>query len=83
MVVSVPLPPPIQETYYLAPIYTGIIVMNPPEREQPRRPRKSNEAEKPKQPDEVADQTPVADALPPVHRDAPLTRAQEGGRRSR
>ena len=77
MVVSVPLPPPIQETYYLAPIYTGIIVMNPPEREQPRRPRKPNEAEKPKQPEEVAEEPP------PVDRDAPLTRAQEGGRRSR
>jgi len=35
-----PLPPPpepIVETYYLAPIYTGIIVLNPPEKKPPKK----------------------------------------------
>ena len=30
-----PPPDPIVETYYLAPVYTGIIVMNPPEKKPP------------------------------------------------
>jgi len=36
MVVMGPPPEPIVETYYLAPIYTGIIVMNPPEKHPPK-----------------------------------------------
>jgi hypothetical protein len=33
--VPAPEPDPIVETYYLAPVYTGIIVLNPPERKPP------------------------------------------------
>src|SRR5439155_15685631 len=35
-VVMAPAPEPIVETYYLAPIFTGIIVMNPPEKKPPK-----------------------------------------------
>jgi hypothetical protein len=32
-----PAPETIVETYYVAPVYTGIIVMNPPEKKPPKR----------------------------------------------
>jgi hypothetical protein len=35
-----PPPDPIVETYYLAPIYTGIIVLNPPEKKPPPKQKK-------------------------------------------
>jgi FecR protein len=35
--VPAPAPDPIIETYYVAPIYTGIIVMNPPEKNPPEK----------------------------------------------
>ena len=49
-VVMAPGPEPIVETYYLAPIFTGIIVMNPPEKKPP----------KPKHPP-----APAASVMPP------------------
>src|SRR5258708_38670459 len=36
VVVMAPAPEPIVETYYVAPIYTGIIVINPPEKKPPK-----------------------------------------------
>jgi hypothetical protein len=55
--VMAPAPEPIIETYYVAPVYTGIIVMNPPEKKPP----------KPKQPP-----TPAGPASPekPVEAEA-------------
>ena len=40
-----PPPEPIVETYYVAPIYTGIIVMNPPEKKKPEKKKKSPESD--------------------------------------
>ena len=41
-VVTAPVPEPIYEIYYVAPIYTGIIVMNPPEKERPKSTKRAN-----------------------------------------
>jgi hypothetical protein len=38
-----PPPEPIVETYYVAPIYTAIIVMNPPEKKRPEKKKKTPE----------------------------------------
>lgn len=48
-----PEPEPIVETYYVSPIYTGIIVMNPPEKKPPRK-RKPGDHNEPAEPAEHA-----------------------------
>jgi hypothetical protein len=48
VVQQAPPPEPIVETYYVAPIYTGIIVMNPPEKKTPEKKKQ------PTAPDETA-----------------------------
>jgi hypothetical protein len=56
------------ETYYIAPVYTGIIVMNPPEKKPVRPPRKrrdGREDEKEKEEEDVPAEAVEADARRP------------------
>jgi hypothetical protein len=46
VIVMGPAPEPIVETYYLAPIYTGIIIMNPPEKKPPKKKKPDMPAER-------------------------------------
>ncbi len=69
--VGVPVPTPANvppvETYYVAPIYTGVVVLNPPERghREPKRPKEAKTAAKPPEP-----------ATPPVPAPAPAPAVQ-------
>jgi hypothetical protein len=77
MAVAAPAPEPIIETFYLAPIYTGIIVMNPPEKKAPKGKRHPEAAKRP----ETASDPPSA---PRPETDDPLIpRSEESGRRAR
>ncbi|MSV28233.1 MAG: hypothetical protein EXQ52_05745 [Bryobacterales bacterium] len=67
--VGVPAPTPLSappvETYYVAPIYTGVVVLNPQERgsREPRHPKQAKAAEKPPE--------PARPAMPPAPKPAP------------
>jgi len=79
VIVMGPAPEPIVETYYVAPIYTGIIVMNPPEKKpKPKRPHKTIEAT-PAEPHEA--ETPRV-ARHDVD-DQSIPRSGDNGRRAR
>lgn len=75
--VTVPVPQ-LEETYYTAPVYTGVIVVNPPDRHGHRR-RRPAEPEKPAQPAQ-----PTAPAAPPQapapRQTIPRTERREAGR---
>jgi hypothetical protein len=79
IIVMAPAPDPIIETYYVAPIYTGIIVMNPVEKKPPKT------GKRPDKPDEAAG--PEDAAVTQVARqesdDRPVPRSGEGNRRRR
>jgi hypothetical protein len=74
VVVPGPAPEPVVETYYV-PVYTGVVVMNPPERKDPhhKKPPKPAEAEKPKE----ATQTPPAPKPAPAREDNTLPRSEQ------
>ena len=76
MVVMGPPPEPIVETYYLAPIYTGIIVMNPPEKHPPKPKHQTPPAVQPAAPD-----TPHVSHQDSGDQSVPLS--GESGKRSR
>ena len=61
-----PAPAPIYETYYVAPVYTGIIIMNPPEKERPKaRKRSGNQDAREEAETEKVDRQDGADQLVP------------------
>jgi hypothetical protein len=80
VMVVAPAPEPIVETYYVAPIYTGIIVMNPPE-------KKATKSKHPHKTDEVAPAQTHGAETPRVARqdvdDESIPRSGDNGRRAR
>jgi hypothetical protein len=74
VVVPVPVETPV---YYPAPVYTGIVVVNPPEKEKPRQPPRRRDPDPPVRREEPPPQRAERPVAPPERRAEPVVRRSE------